>query len=63
MKPITVAATILSLCTSLASAGLVIIPVKPDQVIPKDNGDCFLGVNTPMGCAPYVSYDRLGRVK
>lgn len=41
---------LLSLCVSLASAGVVIVPIKPDQVVPKKSGDCFSGVITPQGC-------------
>ena len=42
---------VFSLCVSLASAGIVSIPVRPEQVVPKDSGDCFFGVTTPQGCA------------
>lgn len=51
MKPAAVATAVLSLCVSLASAGLVTIPVRPEQVVPKDSNDCFFGVTTPQGCA------------
>lgn len=37
--------------TSLVSAGVVITPVTPDQVVEKTGGDCFFGVVTPRGCA------------
>jgi hypothetical protein len=47
--------TLLSLCASLAAAGVVITPIRPDQVVPKDAGDCWGGVVTPMGCG-YVYY-------
>ncbi|KAK4660193.1 Secreted virulence factor mc69 [Podospora pseudocomata] len=43
-------AVVMSLCVSLASAGVVIIPIKPEQVVPKASEDCYFGVVTPMGC-------------
>ncbi|EAA36056.2 hypothetical protein GE21DRAFT_1243 [Neurospora crassa] len=52
MKPVTLAAALLSLCASLVSAGVVITPIKPEQVVPKNAGDCFFGVTTPLGCGP-----------
>ncbi|KAK0718897.1 hypothetical protein B0T21DRAFT_414921 [Apiosordaria backusii] len=45
-------AVVMSLCVSIASAGVVIIPIKQDQVVPKASEDCFFGVVTPMGCGP-----------
>lgn len=50
MKPATFAAAALSLCVSLVSAGVVIIPIKADQIVEKQPDDCFFGVVTPMGC-------------
>jgi hypothetical protein len=41
---------LLSLCASLAAAGVVITPIKPDQVVEKGSDDCFFGVTTPQGC-------------
>ncbi|KAL2758440.1 hypothetical protein ACRALDRAFT_1061623 [Sodiomyces alcalophilus JCM 7366] len=41
--------------TSLVSAGVVITPVTPDQVVEKTGGDCYFGVVTPRGCAPLRS--------
>jgi hypothetical protein len=35
---------------SIASAGVVITPITPDQVVPKVAGDCYFGVSTPQGC-------------
>lgn len=46
-----VAALLVALCASLASAGVVITPVFADQVVPKKGADCALGVTTPSGCA------------
>ncbi|KAI0872975.1 hypothetical protein GGS24DRAFT_502251 [Hypoxylon argillaceum] len=43
---------LVALCASLASAGVVITPIKSDQVVPKVAGDCFFGVSTPFGCGP-----------
>ncbi|KAK1977056.1 hypothetical protein LZ30DRAFT_785165 [Colletotrichum cereale] len=48
-------ALLATLCASLASAGVVITPVRQNQVVPaaqKVAGDCFFGVVTPQGCAP-----------
>lgn len=44
------AALLLSLCASLAAAGVVITPIKPEQVVQKSSDDCFFGVTTPQGC-------------
>ncbi|CCF34801.1 hypothetical protein CH063_01205 [Colletotrichum higginsianum] len=47
-------ALLTTLCASLAAAGVVITPVRPNQIIPPDqkvSGDCFFGVVTPQGCA------------
>ncbi|KAH9884901.1 hypothetical protein F4778DRAFT_524259 [Xylariomycetidae sp. FL2044] len=46
------ATTLLALCASLASAGVVITPIRADQIVPKVDGDCFGGVVTPAGCGP-----------
>lgn len=43
-----------TLFTSLAAAGVVITPIRPEQVIPKASDDCYFGVTTPQGCG-YVS--------
>jgi len=51
MKITTLAAVAVTLCTSLASAGMVLIPVFSDQVVQKQAGDCPYGVVTPIGCA------------
>lgn len=51
MKSSTLIAAALALCTSLASAGVVITPVEIDQTVPSTSGDCFFGVSTPFGCA------------
>ncbi|KAL2149801.1 hypothetical protein VTH82DRAFT_7477 [Thermothelomyces myriococcoides] len=52
MKLAAFAATALSLCASLVSAGVVRTPILPDQVVPKTGGDCYYGVTTPQGCGP-----------
>ena len=45
------AISLVSLClTALASAGVVITPIRADQVIEKNSDDCFFGVTTPQGC-------------
>ncbi|KAK1518780.1 uncharacterized protein CCOS01_11600 [Colletotrichum costaricense] len=47
-------AILTTLCASLATAGVVITPVRQNQVVPaaqKVSGDCFFGVVTPQGCA------------
>lgn len=46
-----VAAVLLALCASLASAGVVKTPVFDNQIVPNQNDDCALGVTTPQGCA------------
>ncbi|KAI1500678.1 hypothetical protein F5X99DRAFT_232746 [Biscogniauxia marginata] len=48
----TFAATLLALCASLASAGVVITPIFENQIVPKQAGDCFFGEVTPNGCGP-----------
>jgi hypothetical protein len=50
MKAAAFAAAVLSLCISLVSAGVVTVPIRPEQVVPKADGDCFFGVTTPQGC-------------
>ncbi|EQB54791.1 hypothetical protein K456DRAFT_1723676 [Colletotrichum gloeosporioides 23] len=45
-------ALLTTLCASMVSAGVVITPVKQNQVVPANSGDCFFGVTTPQGCAP-----------
>ncbi|KAM0820178.1 hypothetical protein AB5N19_05997 [Seiridium cardinale] len=45
-------ALILAFAASMASAGVVITPVRANQVVPKNSDDCFFGVTTPNGCAP-----------
>ncbi|KAK3330496.1 hypothetical protein B0H66DRAFT_598034 [Apodospora peruviana] len=41
-----------SLCVSLVSAGVVITPIRQEQVVVKNDDDCFFGVTTPQGCGP-----------
>ena len=36
--------------TSCAGAGIVITPIKDNQIVEKASGDCFFGVVTPQGC-------------
>ncbi|KHN98830.1 uncharacterized protein MAM_03292 [Metarhizium album ARSEF 1941] len=45
-------ALVLSVAASVVSvsAGIVITPIHPDQVVPSNSGDCFFGVVTPQGC-------------
>jgi len=43
-------ALLLSLFASLAAAGVVIVPITPEQVVEKTSDDCFFGVTTPQGC-------------
>jgi hypothetical protein len=50
MKAVSIAAAVLAACVSMASAGVVITPIRADQVVPKSGGDCFFGVTTPQGC-------------
>ncbi|EGX95034.1 hypothetical protein CCM_03306 [Cordyceps militaris CM01] len=46
------AVALLLWAASLTSAGIVITPIRDDQVVPKTSGDCFFGVVTPQGCGP-----------
>ncbi|KAF3015903.1 hypothetical protein E8E14_010478 [Neopestalotiopsis sp. 37M] len=46
----TVFALVVALATSMASAGVIITPIKANQVVPKTDDDCFFGVTTPNGC-------------
>lgn len=46
----TVIALVLALAASMASAGVVITPIRANQVVPKTDDDCFFGVVTPQGC-------------
>ena len=43
-------ALVLSVCASMAAAGVVTTPIKPNQVVEKGSDDCFFGVTTPQGC-------------
>ncbi|KAK4168687.1 hypothetical protein QBC43DRAFT_104820 [Cladorrhinum sp. PSN259] len=55
MKFFTLAAAAMSLCLSVVNAGVVIIPIRQAQVVPKNSDDCFFGVTTPQGCGPLRS--------
>ncbi|KLU82926.1 hypothetical protein MAPG_01993 [Magnaporthiopsis poae ATCC 64411] len=48
------AAVVATFLASMASAWVVITPVTPEMVVPKSGDDCFFGVTTPQGCAPFV---------
>ncbi|KAK1758599.1 hypothetical protein QBC47DRAFT_399496 [Echria macrotheca] len=41
-----------TLLVSLVSAGVVITPIRQDQVVTKNSDDCYFGVTTPQGCGP-----------
>ncbi|KAI0125172.1 hypothetical protein BJ170DRAFT_686040 [Xylariales sp. AK1849] len=45
-------AFVLAFAASMASAGVVITPIRADQVVPQNGDDCFFGVTSPAGCAP-----------
>ncbi|KAI0018093.1 hypothetical protein F4780DRAFT_781656 [Xylariomycetidae sp. FL0641] len=49
---VAVSATLLALCASIASAGVVTTPIFIDQLVDSLAGDCFGGVSTPNGCGP-----------
>lgn len=49
-----VLALVVAFAASMVSAGVVITPVRANQVVPKNADDCFFGVTTPVGCA-YVT--------
>ncbi|KAI5867588.1 hypothetical protein GGS23DRAFT_184678 [Durotheca rogersii] len=44
-----------ALCAALASAGIVVVPIHSNQIVPKVPGDCFFGEATPYGCGPLRS--------
>ncbi|KAB5517292.1 hypothetical protein GE09DRAFT_1230917 [Coniochaeta sp. 2T2.1] len=46
---------LLPLCAALAAAGVVTVPIRPEQVVEKSSDDCFFGVTTPLGCGPLRS--------
>ncbi|KAM7188147.1 hypothetical protein V8F33_010821 [Rhypophila sp. PSN 637] len=46
---------VLSLCVSLAAAGVVITPIAQEQIVEKNDDDCYFGVTTPQGCGPLRS--------
>ncbi|KAK1833122.1 hypothetical protein QBC39DRAFT_370309 [Podospora conica] len=52
MQLATLLLTLTTGLVSLVAAGVVITPIRPDQVIPKAADDCFFGVTTPQGCGP-----------
>ena len=35
---------------ALATAGIVITPIRDNMIVSKSSGDCFFGVTTPQGC-------------
>ncbi|OAA48608.1 hypothetical protein NOR_01858 [Metarhizium rileyi] len=45
-------ALVLGVAASIVGAGIVITPIKDDQIVPSSSGDCFFGVVTPQGCGP-----------
>jgi hypothetical protein len=50
MKASGLAAAALALFAPLVGAGIIIAPIRPEQVVEKIDGDCFFGVVTPAGC-------------
>jgi hypothetical protein len=46
-----VIALVFAIAASMVSAGVVITPIRANQVVPKNADDCFFGVTTPAGCA------------
>lgn len=55
-----VAALVVAICVSVASAGVVITPVFQDQIVAKSGGDCFYGEVTPQGCAYVPPVEKRG---
>ena len=51
MRISTVAALAVSLYTSIAAAGMVLVPVFDNQAVDKQPCDCPYGIVTPQGCA------------
>ncbi|KAI1090036.1 hypothetical protein F5B19DRAFT_494775 [Rostrohypoxylon terebratum] len=48
MKTSALATTLVAaLCATLASAGVVITPIHPNQLVDNLAGDCFFGKSTP----------------
>ncbi|ORY67315.1 uncharacterized protein BCR38DRAFT_482939 [Pseudomassariella vexata] len=45
-------AIVMAFAASMASAGVMITPIRANQVVPKAPNDCFYGVTTPQGCGP-----------
>ncbi|OAQ68491.2 hypothetical protein VFPPC_04722 [Pochonia chlamydosporia 170] len=45
----TTLALILCTAASFVTAGIVITPIKDNQIVAKTSGDCFFGVVTPQG--------------
>ncbi|QPH18817.1 hypothetical protein C2857_003917 [Epichloe festucae Fl1] len=45
-------AVLLCAAAYIVNAGIVITPIKDDQIVGKTSGDCFFGVVTPQGCGP-----------
>ncbi|EFY93067.1 hypothetical protein MAC_00850 [Metarhizium acridum CQMa 102] len=43
-------ALVLGVAASIVSAGIVITPIRDDQIVPRMGGDCFFGQVTPQGC-------------
>lgn len=55
MKTAFATSLLLALCASLASAGIVVTPIRANQIVPNMAGDCFFGKTTPSGCGPLRS--------
>jgi len=46
--------TFFALCAvvfDIASAGVIIAKVNPNDIVPNARGDCFFGVSTKDGCS------------
>lgn len=50
MKTSILSTLLLAVTVQLASAGIVITNIYPDQVVEKGSDDCYFGVVTPQGC-------------
>lgn len=55
MKVSALSALLIAVGLQLVSAGIVITKISQEQIVEKENGDCFFGVVTPQGCG-YAKY-------
>jgi hypothetical protein len=44
--------TLILAMAAMVHAGVVVTPIRSNQVVAKVDGDCAFGVVTPNGCGP-----------